>query len=224
MASHEKSTATQLPQETETPKPNIPPGMRDPAQRIIHNPITKVTAEFIKYGAETNNEYTHIRFTLHPNGTALPPRHYCRTFNETITAHDFVCAHVGPKKQPPRILEPGEELVVNAYEPHAWSNPLSNKDVSYEVVVRPARVEFEQMLYFISGLARDGGLNAEATPKSLLTGCTLVVGAGVRPCGKRWVMLEPVIRVMGWLGKVRGKKEELEKLYWNQESEDSVGS
>jgi hypothetical protein len=101
---------------------------------------------------------------------------------------------------------------------------LSNKDVSYEVVVRPARVEFEQMLYFISGLARDGGLNAEATPKSLLTGCTLVVGAGVRPCGKRWVMLEPVIRVMGWLGKVRGKKEELEKLYWNQESEDSVGS
>lgn len=192
--------------------------MNDDMRRIVYNPVTQIRAEFLKYGAETNGEYTHVKFTIEPDITgSLPPptRHYCRKFSETVKAIDPLGAHLGPKKQGMRVMQPGEETTVRPYEPHAWSNPTNDRAISYEVLVRPARIEFEQMVYILYGLARDGKLDDKAQPKNLLAGCTMVVMANVRPCGKRWVVLEPLIRGLSLVGKMRGSKAKLLKSYWD---------
>ena len=197
---------------------SLPPGMRDQSARTIYNPVSHIRAEFLKYGAETNGEYTHIKFTIEPDptGSSPPPtRHYCRKASETIKAIDPLGAHLGSKKQGMRVMQPGEETTVHPYKPHAWSNPTSDRAVSYEVLVRPARVDFEQMVYILYGLARDGKLDGKAQPKSMLEGCTMVVMGNMRPCGKRWVVLEPLIRTLALVGKMRGVRTKLLRTHWD---------
>ena len=88
---------------------NGPPGIHDEARRTISNPMVKDFITFVKYGAETNSEYTELHLKLAPEGEASP--HFHTRYTETFTAiKGTVGVYAGAAGK--LNLEPGESRLI----------------------------------------------------------------------------------------------------------------
>lgn len=132
-------------------------------KRTIINPIFKDTVTFLQTAEETNNSITEADITLMPGGEN--PLHYHKSYAETFTALE---GDLGIKlgKKGIRILRPGESYTVEPFSLHSFFNP-TEKEIKFNVKVRPGHTGFEHSLRIIYGLAEDGLTDSKSVPKSL---------------------------------------------------------
>lgn len=132
-------------------------------KRTIVNTIFKDTVTFLQTAEESGNTITEAEITLMPGGEN--PLHYHKTYSETFTAIE---GDLGIKlgKKATRILKPGESYTVEPLSLHSFFNP-TEKEIKFNVKLRPGHTGFENSLRIIYGLAEDGLTDNKSIPKSL---------------------------------------------------------
>ena len=188
----------------------MPPGMIDSSRRKIWNPLAQDWAIFEKYGRETGGEYTLLTVSVAPGGKNAP--HWHGSYAETFTAAkgDVGIYATSTGKM---VLSPGESVTVTPGEVHHFFNP-GDGEVEMRVELRPAREGFEKGLYVLYGLARDGKSKRGGVPNSLMHAAVVSSMADMWPAGWRGAVLTPVLKILGFLGRVSGLEERLVRRYW----------
>lgn len=131
-------------------------------KRTIINPLIKDTVSFLQTSDETKGTLSELELTLMPGGANF--LHYHKSFTETFTAIDGVLGlQTGKQKI---LLQPGESYSVQPGMPHSFFNP-GNKEIKFNIQIRPGHKGFENSLRILYGLAEDGLTNKKSVPKSL---------------------------------------------------------
>ncbi|HLO60134.1 MAG TPA: cupin domain-containing protein [Bacteroidales bacterium] len=131
-------------------------------KRTIVNPIIKDILTFLQTDEESNGKITEAEITLMPGGGN--PLHYHKTYSETFTA---INGELGLKLgKETKILNAGESYTVTPMSLHRFYNP-TDKEIKFNVKVRPGHTGFENSLRIIYGLAADGLTDNKSVPKSL---------------------------------------------------------
>ncbi|PIB03038.1 hypothetical protein CB0940_11745 [Cercospora beticola] len=146
-----------------------PPGIGDPARRHIVNKVGGEDVNWLKYGYETNGEYSEIECTCEPGGG--PPLHYHATYTETFTSLEGeLILQIGDEE--PKVVEVGSSHTVEKGVVHRFS--AGPKGAKMNVRLEPASAGFEKSLYVFFGLANDGLLGKDLMPLNMLH--TLLLG------------------------------------------------
>ncbi|KAJ4298243.1 hypothetical protein N0V90_006142 [Kalmusia sp. IMI 367209] len=187
-----------------------PPGMTDPKNRHIWNPVQKDWAHFEKYGRETGGEYSMGTASIAPGGQN--GAHWHGSYSETFTS---LKGSVGvfAKSQGKFILEPGNSFTVKPGEVHYFFNP-GEDEVEIQIKVQPAREGFERGLYIMYGLARDGKGGNAGVAKSIMDTAIICSMSDMWPAGFVGGALTPALKALAWVGRITGKEEKLLKKYW----------
>ena len=186
----------------------LPPGMRDPARRLVTNKVMQDQGIFEKYGAETNGEYTRCRVTVKPGGGV--PLHYHRTFTERFEPVKGTLGLVLGSET--LHLKPGEIGTVPLNTIHRFFND-SDEDIEYVAEVRPAHQGFEQSVYIFYGLANDGLTDEKGLP-SLINLCVLGQMGEMRFPGLNGVAMNLFTTALCAYARWTGVEENLLKRYW----------
>ena len=188
----------------------VPPGMIDSSRRKIWNPLAKDWAIFEKYGRETGGEYTLLTVSVAPGGENMA--HWHGSYSETFTAEkgDVGIYSTSTGKM---MLSPGESTTVRPGEVHHFFNP-GDEDVEMKVELRPAPEGFEKGLYILYGLAREDKSANRGTPNSLMHAAVVSSISDMWPAGWGGAVLTPVLRILGFWGRVSGLEERLVRQYW----------
>ncbi|RDW57499.1 hypothetical protein BP6252_13759 [Coleophoma cylindrospora] len=189
---------------------NEPPGIRIEARRTIANPKIKDIVTFVKYGAETNGEYTELRLKLAPGGEA--GMHYHTLYTETFTAlNGKLGVYTGSTGR--LELEPGESRLVPVREVHYFFNP-GEEDIECKIVVAPSHEGFEKSLYIMYGLARDGLCREKGVPNSFVHLCLILTLADIRPPGIVFTLVSPIVYLTAAIARWWEIEEDLLHRYW----------
>ena len=132
-------------------------------KRTIVNPIIKDTVTFLQTSEESGGKITEGEITLMPGGKN--PLHYHKTYSETFTAIE---GELGLKlgKKGSKILKAGESYTVEPMSLHSFFNP-TDREIKFNVKIRPGHTGFENSLRIIYGLAGDGLTDKNTVPKSI---------------------------------------------------------
>ena len=132
-------------------------------KRTIVNPIIKDSVTFIQTSEESGGKVSEAEITLMPEGGN--PLHYHKTYSETFTAIE---GDLGLKlgKRNTKILKPGETHTVEPMSIHSFFNP-TQKEIKFNVKIKPGHTGFENSLRILYGLAADGLTDKKTIPKSL---------------------------------------------------------
>ena len=190
--------------------PRIPPGITDSSRRRIWTPVGKDWVIFEKYGRETDGAYTLLTVSVAPGGGNAA--HWHGSYSETFTAEK---GKVGIYSQSTGkfLLSPGESATVTPGEVHYFFNP-GDEEVEMKVKLQPAREGFEKGLYILYGLARDGKSSNGGIPDNLMHSAVVGSMADMWPAGLRGAVLTPVLKILGFLGRISGMEERLVRQYW----------
>ena len=177
-------------------------------KRTIINPIIKDTVTFLQTAEESGNAITEADITLMPGGGN--PLHYHKTFSETFTALE---GDLGIKlgKKATRILRPGESYTVEPMSLHSFFNP-TEKEIKFNVKLRPGHTGFENSLRIIYGLAGDGLTDKKSVPKSLKHTAIIVCMSDMNLPGI-FTILFPLLKRMAARAKSRGEEQKLIDQY-----------
>ena len=145
------------------PMDKAPPGVREPSRRRIVNTVTGEDVTFEKYGYETEGRFTQAVVTCQPGGG--PPLHYHRIQTERFTAIEGD-ATIRLGNEPERAVLIGETIEVLPGTLHRFS--AGEKPSKFRVEFIPASEDFEKSLCVLFGLARDGLVDTEGLPKSMV--------------------------------------------------------
>ncbi len=177
-------------------------------KRTIVNPIIKDTATFFQTAEESGGKVTEIEITLMPEGGN--PLHYHKTYSETFTAVD---GELGVKlgKRKTKILKPGESYTVEAMALHGFFNP-GDKEIKFNVKLRPGHSGFENSIRIIYGLAGDGLTNNKSIPKSMKHMAIIVCMSDMNVPGL-FSFLYPVLKHFAKKAKENGEEQRLIDKY-----------
>lgn len=189
---------------------SVPPGMRDAKRRIITNKITGETVHVVKYGAETNGEFSAGDVTCLPGGG--PPLHYHTSYRERFTAveGDLIVKLDGDSL----TLKPGESAEVPIGKIHTFTTP-KDQQVRFKAEIMPAHAGFERFLHIMYGLANDGLAGADGLPTSFVHKALLTSMSDIRFAGPSGLLANTLIGVVAWYGRWSGEEERLLKRYWD---------
>ena len=188
---------------------HTPPGVTDVARRTIVNPVTGEDVYFARYSQETGGKYSEAIVTCTPGGG--PPLHYHLTYAERFTAIEGdLLVQLGDT--PLRSVRPDEVVDIPIRTPHRFS--AGEQGAKFKVHVLPADEGFEQSLYILYGLARDGELNTDGLPKSLVQ--TAVVGSlgGMSFPGASGAVLNAMTSALAVYARWSGVQDALITKYW----------
>jgi quercetin dioxygenase-like cupin family protein len=175
--------------------------------RKIYNPVQKDYATFLKTSRETNGEYTLIEIEVAPGGKTTP--HYHKTYAEHFEVLQGTLEVMADGET--RTLRPGEEAVAPINTLHNFHNPTS-EPTTFLVELRPGSEGFEKALKAGYGLARDGLVRADGTPRSFSQLAVLLEWSEIRIPGL-FTVIEPLFRILVRRAKRKGVDRELEERY-----------
>ena len=189
---------------------NVPPGIQDPSRRTITNRVTGEIIKVIKYGAETNGEYSEGEVTCLPGGG--PPLHYHTSYRERFTAveGDLIVELDGQTI----TLKPGESAEIPIGKIHRFTTP-AGKEARFRGSAIPAHIGFERSLHIMFGLANDGFAGEDGLPRSPVQKALLASMSDMRFVGSAGVVANALIGAMAWYGRWSGEEERLLKKYWD---------
>jgi mannose-6-phosphate isomerase-like protein (cupin superfamily) len=175
--------------------------------RRIYNPVQQDYATFLKTSAETGGEVSLLEVEVAPGGgNGL---HYHAEFSEGFEVLEGeLGVQVGDKQ---KVLKPGEKAVVPPDTLHRFYNATS-EPVRFLVEVKPGHSGFEDALRIAYGLASDGEVTSDGTPKDFLTLAYIVQISGTKLNGPLAV-LQPVFGVLAKIAERRGVDKRLAEKY-----------
>ena len=179
-------------------------------RRTIVNPIIKDTVTFLQTAEESGGKITEAEITLMPGGGN--PLHYHKTYSETFTAMD---GDLGLKlgKKGTKILKPGETYTVEPMSLHSFFNP-TDKEIKFNVKLRPGHTGFENSLRILYGLAGDGLTNNKSIPKRLKHAAIIVCMSDMNVPGFL-TLIYPLLKRMANKAKANGEEQKLIDKYCN---------
>jgi len=177
-------------------------------KKTIVNPIIKDSATFIQTSEESGGKVTEAEITLMPEGGN--PLHYHKTYSETFTAIEGdLGVKLGKKKT--KILRPGESHTVEPMSLHSFFNP-TQKEIKFNVKIKPGHTGFENSLRILYGLAADGLTDKKAIPKSLKHTAIIVCMSDMNVPGLL-TLLFPLLKRMSKKAKANGEEQKLIDKY-----------
>ena len=177
-------------------------------RRTIVNPIIKDVVTFLQTAEESGGKVTEAEITLMPGGGN--PLHYHKTYSETFTAMD---GDLGLKlgKKDTKILRAGETYTVEPMSLHSFFNP-TDKEIKFNVKIRPGHTGFENSLRILYGLAGDGLTNNKSIPKRLKHAAIIVCMSDMNVPGLL-TFLYPLFKRMANKAKANGEEQKLIDKY-----------
>ena len=175
--------------------------------RRFYNPVQKDAAIFLETAEETNGTRTLLQVELAPGGGNGVHKHldfaeHFEVLEGALTVHLDGIDH---------LLGPGDTAVAAAGRLHCFKNAADTTTV-FRVELRPGHRGFERALQIAYGLAEDGRVRRDGTPKNLLHLAILVTESGSRITGPMRV-LEPVFGLLARVARRRGIDRELARAY-----------
>ena len=177
-------------------------------KRSIVNPIIKDTVTFLQTAEESGGKISDIEITLMPEGGN--PLRYHKTYSETFKAID---GELGLKlgKKDTKILKPGESYTVEPLSLHSFFNP-TDKEIKFNVKIKPGHTGFENTLRIIYDLAEDGLTNKKSIPTSLKHTAIIVCMSDMNVPGLL-TLLYPILKRVANKAKANGEEKKLIDKY-----------
>ncbi|KAF2639741.1 hypothetical protein P280DRAFT_550432 [Massarina eburnea CBS 473.64] len=187
----------------------IPPGILDSKKRKIYNPVQKNWAYIQKYGRETQGAYGIGTGSLQPGGEN--GAHWHGSYSETFTS---LKGDVGvySASRGKVTLQPGDSVTVKPGEVHYFFND-GDEEVEFQTKIEPAHEGFEKALYVMYGLARDGKGGNAGVANGLMDTAVICSMGDMWPGGMTGALV-PLLKILGWWGRVSGKQKALVDKYW----------
>jgi mannose-6-phosphate isomerase-like protein (cupin superfamily) len=175
--------------------------------RRIYNPVQKDAVTFLKTSEETGGACTVLDMEVAPGGGNK--LHYHTTFAEhfTVVSGEFG-VQIGKEHF---TLKPGESTVVPVMARHRWYN-TGQQTALVRVELRPGNLGFERSLQIAYGLARDGFMNKQGLPKSIVHLALLVELADTGVPGF-FSFIAPLMRMIAKRARRNGVERALIERY-----------
>lgn len=175
--------------------------------RRWENPVQGDVATLVESSAETDGERTVFELEVAPGGGYV--LHYHRTYSERFRVRSGELSVEVDGIE--RVLGPGEEAVAPVDTPHRWRNVGRDRAVA-DVELQPGHRGFEAALRIAYGLARDGRVLKDGTPRNPVYLALLLELAEMRLPGARGVAAAP-LRLIAAIARRRGVLRELDARY-----------
>jgi quercetin dioxygenase-like cupin family protein len=177
------------------------------ATRRFHNPVQKDTVTFLETAGETGKAHTLVEVELAPGGGNPKHRHgsYAEHFEVLegeLTVHLDGTDHV---------LKAGETAVVEIGSLHNFSN-RGDAPARFRVELRPGHRGFEKTIQVGYGLAADGLVRKDGTPKSLVH-LALMSSWGDMQIAGPLAVLNPLLAALARRAERNGTARELTERY-----------
>jgi quercetin dioxygenase-like cupin family protein len=176
-------------------------------RRRYYHPIQKDYATFLKTSEETGGEYSLIEVEVAPGGGNQP--HYHKTYDEHFEVLEGELeVLVGEETG---TLLPGEKAIAENNTLHGFRNTTEER-TRFLVELRPGHSGFEKAIKVAYGLASDGRVRADGTPRDLYHLAVLLEWSDTRFPGILSVA-EPLFRLLAGRARRKGIDRELEAEY-----------
>ena len=188
--------------------PSRAPGApRAGASRRYYHPLQKDYATCLKTSEETGGEYTLIEVEVAPEGgTEL---HYHKTYDEHFEVVEGTLEVRAGEET--RILRSGEKAVAKKNTLHRFRNP-TEEPTTFLGELRPRHGGFEKAVKVAYGLAADGRVFSDGTPKNPYHLALLFEWSEARVPGI-FALAEPLFRLLAKRARRKGIDERLEADY-----------
>lgn len=179
-------------------------------KRTIVNPVIKDIVTFLQTAEESGGKITEAVITLMPGGGN--PLHYHKTYSETFAPME---GDLGLKlgKKATKILKAGETYTVEPMSRHSFFNP-TDKEIKFNIKLRPGHTGFENSLRILYGLAGDGLTNNKSIPKRLKHAAIIVCMSDMNVPGFL-TLIYPLLKRMANKAKADGEEQKLIDKYCN---------
>ena len=175
--------------------------------RWIYNPVQKDRATFLETSEETGGEYTLIEVEVAPGGGNAP--HYHLTYDERFEVLEGALEVLVGEET--RILRPGQKAVAPKNVLHRFRN-TTEEPARFLVELRPGHAGFEKAVRVAYGLASDGRVFADGTPRNPYHLALLLDWSEMRLPGV-FTVAEPLFRLLARRARRKGIDRELETRY-----------
>ena len=175
-------------------------------QRYYH-PLQKDYTTFLETSEETGGDHTLLEIELAPGGGNTP--HYHKTYDEHFEVVEGTLEVLVGKET--SVLRPGQKAVAPRNTLHKFRNPGEER-ARFLVELRPGSAGFEKAIKAGYGLARDGRVRADGTPKDLYHLAVLLEWSEIRLPGV-FTIAEPLLRFLAKRARRKGIDRELEARY-----------
>ena len=184
-------------------------GAENPAgeDRRYYHPVQKDYTTFLETSEETGGDHTLLEIELAPGGGNTP--HYHKTYDEHFEVVEGTLEVLVGKET--RVLRPGQKAVAPRNTLHRFRNPGEER-ARFLVELRPGSAGFEKAIKAGYGLARDGRVRADGTPKNLYHLAVLLEWSEIRLPGV-FTIAEPLLRFLAKRARRKGIDRELEARY-----------
>ncbi|MDQ4063925.1 MAG: cupin domain-containing protein, partial [Actinomycetota bacterium] len=129
--------------------------------RRYYNPVEKDHATFLQTSEETGGEYTLIEVEVAPGGGT--ETHYHKTYDEHFEVLEGTLEVLVGKET--KTLRAGQKTVAERNTLHRFRNPTEEPS-TFLVELRPGHCGFEKSVKVVYGLASDGRVFSDGTPKN----------------------------------------------------------
>jgi len=190
----------------------VPPSTRQAPRageerRRYYNPIEKDHATFLKTGEETGGEYTLIKVEVAPGGGTEP--HYHKTYDEHFEVLEGALEVLVGEET--RTLGPGQRAAAERNTLHRFRNPTDGP-TTFLVGLVPGHAGFEKAVKVAYGLASDGRVFSDGTPKNPYHLAVILEWSEIRIPGVMGA-LEPLFRLLARQARRKGIDKRLEAEY-----------
>ncbi len=172
-----------------------------------YHPVQKDYTTFLETSEETGGDHTLLEIELAPGGGNTP--HYHKTYDEHFEVVEGTLEVLVGKET--RVLRPGQKAVAPRNTLHKFRNPGEER-ARFLVELRPGSAGFEKAIKAGYGLARDGRVRADGTPKNLYHLAVLLEWSEIRLPGI-FTIAEPLLRFLAKRARRKGVDKELEAKY-----------
>ena len=193
-------------EEEVAPSSTKAPWASEDRSRYYH-PIEKDYATFLKTSEETGGEYTLIEVEVAPGGGTEP--HYHKSYGEHFEVLEGALEVLVGKET--RTLGSGEKAVAERNTLHLFRNPTDGP-TTILVELRPGHEGFEKSVKVAYGLASDGRVFSDGTPKNPYHIALLLEWGEMRLPGLLG-FAEPVFRLLARRARRKGIDKRLEAEY-----------
>ena len=176
--------------------------------RIHDNPVLGIRTEFLELFEETNGKRTVTESVVQP-GKGVPLHYHfdCTEYYEVLDGE--LKMQLGKEI---KTLKKGDYLLVPVKTNHRYFND-SGQPVKFKAVIQPGNFGSQLLITTLNGLARDGKVNKNGLPKSLLVFGYLSVAAGSNIPGAM-SLLQPMLNWLYRKALKKGVDKELLSKYY----------
>ncbi len=176
-------------------------------RRRYYNPAERDYTTFLKTSEETGGEYTLIEIEVAPGGGTEP--HYHKTYDEHFEVVAGTLEVLVGRET--RTLCAGQKAVAERNTLHRFRNP-TGQPTTFLVELRPGHGGFEKAVRVVYGLASDGRVFSDGTPKNPYHLAMILEWSEIQIPGVLGT-LEPLFRLLARRARRKGIDKDLERTY-----------